>query len=46
MAIPHQFFELYIVIFSLYALLLFGDSWLAYKTTLVTSMGIYFVSFL
>jgi len=43
--LPHYFFETNFIVYSLFALLLVGDSWLAYKTTLVTCMGIYFVAF-
>lgn len=46
MSIPHLLFEVNFVVFSLYGLLLIGDSWLAYKTTLVTCFGIFFISFL
>mmetsp|Transcript_14986 Transcript_14986/g.20334 ORF Transcript_14986/g.20334 Transcript_14986/m.20334 type:complete len:137 (+) Transcript_14986:456-866(+) len=44
--IPHIIFETKFVIFSCYALLLLADSWLAYKTTLVSGFAIYFISFL
>jgi len=45
-AIPHWVFRTKFVVFSCFALLLLADSWLAYKTTLVTCMGIVFISFL
>lgn len=46
MMIFHGSFDSEPVVFMLFALLLVADSWLAYKTTLVTCMGIYWVTFL
>lgn len=45
MELPYQLFETKFVVYSCYALLLLADSWLAYKTTLVTCLGIYMVTF-
>jgi len=46
MLAPVYLFETKYVIFYCYALLLIADSWLAYKTTLVTCIGLYFSTFL
>ena len=46
MSIPYWCFTPEFCVFMLYALLLVADSWLAYKTTLVTGLGIYFVAFM
>lgn len=46
MFFPHFLFDNDTIIFIMFILHLVGDSWLAYKTTLVTSMGIYFLSFI
>ena len=46
MFFPHLLFDNDTIIFIMFILHLVGDSWLAYKTTLVTSMGIYFLSFI
>ena len=35
-----------VTIFVLFGLLLLADSWLAYKTALVTGIGLYFICFL
>ena len=43
---PHTMFRTEFTIFSCYALLLLADSWLAYKTTLVSLLGIYFLAFM
>ena len=45
MRIPHILFDTRLIVYALFALLLVGDSWLAYKTTLVTGMSLYFVAF-
>ena len=46
MQVPYVIFGAEFTIYMLFALLLLADSWLAYKTALVTGIGIYFMSFL
>ena len=46
MQVPYVIFGAEFTIYMLFALLLLADSWLAYKTALVTGVGIYFMSFL
>ena len=46
MEVPYLCFTTDFTIYVLYALLLFADSWLAYKTALVTGIGIYLLAFL
>ena len=46
MKAPYVFNTTDFVIFTLFALLLLADSWLAYKTTLVTGFGIYLIAFM
>jgi len=43
---PNILFRSETTVYVCFALLLFADSWLAYKTTLVTVIGVYFVIFL
>jgi len=44
-ALPHRLFHTKVIVYSCYVLLLLADSWLAYKTTLVTCLGIFLVTF-
>ena len=44
MGAPHWLFADFVVVFCCFGLLLIADSWLAYKTTLVTGMGIFTIS--
>ena len=45
--IPHDFlFETEACVYALFALFLVADSWLAYKTTLVTGLGLYALIFM
>ena len=44
--VPFVLFQPMTSIFILLMLLLLADSWLAYKTTLVTGIGLYFIAFL
>ena len=46
MWVPHALCQPESLIFMQFTLLLLADSWLAYKTTLVTSLGMYWVTFL
>ena len=46
MQVPYVIFSTEATVYMLFALLLIADSWLAYKTALVTGVGIYFMSFL
>ena len=46
MQTPYVCFTMEFTVMVLYALLMLADSWLAYKTTLVTGIGLYFIAFL
>ena len=46
MEVPYYCSTTEFCIMVLFALLLIADSWLAYKTTLVTGFGIYFIAFM
>ena len=46
MSIPRYIFATEVIIEVLFILMLIGDSALAYKTSLVTAMGIYILAFI